>query len=406
MLKKINFFQKITRKILINLLLEMKVGHLSLEEKKDKISIGNKNDIDTFSSDIQVLDPKVYPRIIKRGTIGASEAFILNEWETNNLTTLLRILLRNKAQFFKLDGGFAKVWQFFWRYLDKFTRNKPTQSRLNIIAHYDLGNEFFKLFLDPSLMYSSAIFLQPTDNLETASEQKLKRICEKLSLKPEHHIIEIGTGWGGFAIYAASKYGCHVTTTTISEKQYEFTQKRIQDLGLSEKITLLKEDYRNLKGRYDRLVSIEMIEAVGYEFMDDFVIQCNQLLNSNGMAMIQAILRPDQKYHQVYKEVDFIKKYIFPGGCLVSTLFLLEKFAKHSDLRLFDLKDMGYDYAKTLSAWRESFMVRLPEVRALGFNSEFIRMWEFYLAYCEAGFLERYITVAQLIFVKPDYALI
>jgi cyclopropane-fatty-acyl-phospholipid synthase len=405
MLKAFSFFQKISQKLVLNLLKEIQEGQISLQDHSKNIKAGNPHYHGHLKADVQVLAPKVYGRISQRGTIGAAEGFMLGEWTTENLVTLLRILIRNRTQLFKLDSGWAKIHQTFWRYFDRFKKNTPEQSRLNISAHYDLGNEFFKLFLDSSLMYSSAIFSCPTDHLETASEKKLRRICERLNLEAHHRLIEIGSGWGGFAIYAAKNYGCHVTTTTISEEQYQFVKNKIDDLNLTHKITLLKQDYRNLTGHYDRLVSIEMIEAVGYEFMGSFVKQCDKLLKSDGMGLIQAIIRPDQKYHQVYKEVDFIKKYIFPGGCLLSTLFLLEEFAKHSDLRLFDFKDMGYDYAQTLSTWRERFMKKRSEVRNLGFNEEFIRMWEFYLAYCEAGFLERYISVAQLVFVKPAYAI-
>lgn len=408
--KDLSFFQKISKKLVLNLLKEIQQGRISLQDqseniKSKNIQAGDSDAACPLNTGLQVLTPKVYPRIIKRGSIGAAEGFMLGEWVTEDLLVLLRIFIRNREQLFKLDSGYAKIYQAFWRYLDRFKRNTPEQGRLNISAHYDLGNDFFKLFLDQSLMYSSALFSSPSDNLETASEQKLRRICEKLNLQAHHRLIEIGSGWGGFAIYAAKNYGCHVTTTTVSEEQYQFTQKKIHELNLSQQITLLKKDYRSLTGQYDRLVSIEMIEAVGYEFMDSFVKQCSNLLKSDGMGLIQAIIRPDQKYHQVYKEVDFIKKYIFPGGCLLSTLFLLEEFAKHSDLRLFDFKDMGYDYAQTLSIWRERFMNQRPAVRDLGFSEEFIRMWEFYLVYCEAGFLERYISVAQLIFVKPAYAL-
>jgi cyclopropane-fatty-acyl-phospholipid synthase len=354
---------------------------------------------------LNILTPKAYPRIVQRGSIGTAESFILGEWTTTDLVALLRIFIRNREQLFKVDSGWSKVNQVFWRWFDRFKRNTPEQSRLNISSHYDLGNEFFKLFLDQSLMYSSALFVTPSDSLETAAQQKLEDICQQLDLKPHHHLVEIGSGWGGFAIYAAQHYGCHVTTTTISEEQYQFAKLKITELGLTDRITLLKQDYRTLTGQFDRLVSIEMIEAVGYDFIPTFMRRCSDLLKPDGKALIQAITRPDQNYHKVYKEVDFIKKYIFPGGCLVSTLFLLEEAAKHTDLRLFNLKDMGYDYAKTLNAWHQNFMAQLPAVKALGFIEEFMRMWQFYFAYCEAGFLERYISVVQLVLVKPYYDL-
>lgn len=401
----LSIFQKISKKLVLQLLRGIKQGQIVLDDQTQKIRAGNTSPSCTLSTKLNILMPKAYPRIVQRGSIGAAEGFMLGEWTTSDLLALLRIFIRNRQQLFKVDSGLSKVNQAFWRWFDRFKRNTTEQSRLNISAHYDLGNEFFKLFLDSSLMYSSALFRNPSDDLENASQHKLKRICEQLKLKPHHHLLEIGSGWGGFAIYAAQHYGCHVTTTTISEEQYQFAKQKIAQIGLSDRITLLKQDYRTLSGQFDRLVSIEMIEAVGYDFMAAFVRQCSTLLKLDGMALIQAIIRPDQNYHKAYKEVDFIKKYIFPGGCLVSNLFLLEEAAKHTDLRLFDLKDMGYDYAQTLNAWRQRFMRQLPAVKTLGFNNEFIRMWEFYLAYCEAGFLERYISVVQLAFVKPYYDL-
>ncbi len=401
----LSFFQRISKKLVLQLLHGIEQGQIVVHEQTQRIEAGKKTSACALSTELNILTPKIYPRILQRGSIGTAESFMLGEWTTTDLVALLRIFIRNREQLFKVDSGWSKVNQTFWRWFDRFKRNTPEQSHLNISAHYDLGNEFFKLFLDQSLMYSSALFRNPTDDLETASQQKLQRICQQLDLKPHHHLLEIGSGWGGFAIYAAQHYGCHVTTTTISEEQYQFAQQKIAQLGLTDRITLLKQDYRALSGKFDRLVSIEMIEAVGYDFMAAFVRQCSDLLKPDGMALIQAIIRPDQNYHKVYKEVDFIKKYIFPGGCLVSNLFLLEEAAKHTDLRLFDVKDMGYDYAKTLHAWCQRFMAQQPAVKALGFNDEFIRMWQFYLAYCEAGFLERYISVVQLAFVKPYYDL-
>ena len=390
------------KKVILKLLSHIQYGQLSIYADKDKLVVGNTEKYD-LKAVLHVHSDKLYSRIIKRGSIGAAESFMLHEWDSEDAVSLLRLFIRNHDVLLKMDNGISKLMQYFWRLCDYFKRNTREQSRLNISAHYDLGNDFFKLFLDPSLMYSCALFKNTNDTLEKASQNKIKLICEKLNIRSGTHILEIGTGWGGLAIYMAQHYDCHITTTTISEEQYQYTQKKIAALGLTEKITVLKKDYRNLSGTYDRIVSIEMIEAVGYKFMKNFISQCNQLLNPQGLLLIQAIIRPDQNYHKVYKEVDFIKKYIFPGGCLVSTEFLLRESSLYTDLRLFSLMDMGYDYAKTLSAWRDNFFRELTAIRQLNFNEEFIRMWEYYFIYCEAAFLERYISVVQLAFIKPHY---
>lgn len=390
------------KKIILNFLSHLQCGELSLNDTTHTLVIGNTEKCG-LKGVLTVHSDKLYSRIIKRGSIGAAESFMLHEWDSDDIISLLRLFIRNQDILLTMDGGISKLMQFFWRLSDHFKRNTQEQSRLNISAHYDLGNDFFKLFLDPSLMYSCALFKDPNDTLEQASQNKIKLICEKLNIQSGTHVLEIGTGWGGLAIYMAQHYDCHVTTTTISEEQYQYTQKKIAALDLTGKITLLKKDYRDLIGTYDRIVSIEMIEAVGYKFMKAFVSQCSRLLTPQGLLLIQAIIRPDQNYHNVYKEVDFIKKYIFPGGCLVSTEFLLRESSLHTDLKLFNLFDMGYDYAKTLSAWRDNFFRELAAIRALNFNEEFIRMWEFYLSYCEAAFLERYISVVQLVFIKPHY---
>ena len=387
------------------LLSQIQLGRLELQDGQQVLTAGSAEGAINLTAKLQVHSQKLYARVLHRGSIGAGESFMLGEWTTNDLVALLRIFIRNRELLFGIDGGIAKLNQIFWRFLDHFKRNTAEQSTLNISAHYDLGNDFFKLFLDHSLMYSSAIFENPNMDLEAAAQHKLAVICEGLKLQSHHRVIEIGTGWGGFAIYAAQHYGCHVTTTTISAEQYQYAKVQIEALGLQDKITLLQQDYRALSGQYDRLVSIEMIEAVGYDFVDQFVRQCSNLLTPNGKACIQAIIRADQHYDRVHKEVDFIKKYIFPGGCLLSVEYLLRQAAAHTDLRLFHLRDIGYDYAKTLAIWRQRFLQKLDSVRALGFNEPFMRMWEFYLAYCEAGFLERYISVVQLNFVKPYYDL-
>jgi cyclopropane-fatty-acyl-phospholipid synthase len=280
-------------------------------------------------------------------------------------------------------------------------RNTRAGSRRNIAAHYDLGNDFFSLFLSPDLMYSSAIWTDPADTLEAASTRKLERICRKLDLKPSDRVVEIGTGWGGFALYAAQNYGCHVTTTTISREQHALASQRVAEAGMQGRVTLLLEDYRDLEGQYDKLVSIEMVEAIGAPYLDVYFEKLGALLKPDGLALVQAITIEDHRYAQALTSVDFIKRHVFPGSFIPSINALLAAKTRASDMALLQLEDFGSSYALTLKAWRERFMAQLPRVRAQGFDDRFIRMWEFYLAYCEGGFRERSIGVAHLLMARP-----
>jgi cyclopropane-fatty-acyl-phospholipid synthase len=317
---------------------------------------------------------------------------------------LVRVLLRNSDVLNEMDGGrFSWITQHSRRIIHALHRNTETGSRRNIAAHYDLGNDFFRLFLDDTMMYSSAFFEQPQQSLYDASRAKLDLICRKLQLGPDDHVLEIGSGWGGFAIHAASRFGCRVTTTTISRQQFELAGERIRAAGLESKITLLLEDYRNLAGTYDKLVSIEMIEAVGHQFYDTYFAKCASLLKPDGLALIQAITIADQNFKRARGEVDFIKRYIFPGSCIPAITPLMESATRASDLTLIHLEDIGPHYALTLRKWRENFMANLDKVRELGYSEHFIRMWEFYLCYCEGGYLERSIGDAQMLFGKPRY---
>ena len=297
------------------------------------------------------------------------------------------------------------------RALNTFRRNTRHGSRRNIAAHYDLGNDLFKLFLDENMMYSSAIFADPSgslvaESLEQASRRKIDRICRKLDLQPTDHVVEIGTGWGGFALHAATHYGCRVTTTTISAEQHALASERVAAAGLQDRITLLLNDYRDLDvgdgtGGYDKLVSIEMIEAIGHQYMDTYFKKCAALLKPDGLAMIQAITIEDSRYKQALDSVDFIKRHIFPGSFIPSVSAMLDASARTSDLRLLNLEDIGPSYALTLNHWRQRFLTRLDEVRKLGYDERFVRMWEYYLCYCEGGFIERSIGTAQMLFARP-----
>jgi cyclopropane-fatty-acyl-phospholipid synthase len=292
------------------------------------------------------------------------------------------------------------------RLLHERRRNTRNGSRRNIAAHYDLGNEFFSLFLSPDMMYSAAVWADADgedDTLEAASTRKLDRICRKLDLKPGDRVVEIGTGWGGFAVHAAKHYGCHVTTTTISGEQHALAALRVAEAGVGDRVELLLEDYRDLQGQYDKLVSIEMIEAIGAQYLPTYFGKLGALLKPDGLGLIQAITIEDHRYEQALRSVDFIKRYIFPGSFIPSIAAMLEAKSRACDLALIQLEDFGLGYARTLEAWRQRFLASLPQVRAQGYDERFIRMWEFYLAYCEGGFRERSIGVAQLLLAKPGH---
>jgi cyclopropane-fatty-acyl-phospholipid synthase len=351
---------------------------------------------------LNVLDPRFYSEIAFGGSIGAGEAYMQGYWRVDDLTALMRILLQNREVLDGMETGLARFAAPLQKALHWTARNTRGGSRRNIQAHYDLGNDFFQLFLDPTMMYSSAIFERPQMTLEEASITKLERICRKLDLKPGDRVIEIGAGWGGFAMHAARRYGCHVTTTTISPSQHALAHERIAAAGLSQQIDLLLTDYRDLTGQYDKLVSIEMIEAVGHHYYDTYFRQCSELLKPEGAMLLQAITIADQQYESAKNSVDFIQRYIFPGSCIPSVTAISDSLARVTDLRLTHLEDIGPHYATTLHMWHDNFNAQLDAVRALGYPEAFIRMWQFYLCYCEAGFIERVIGDAQLLLVKPQ----
>jgi len=378
----------------------LKIGQLTLIDGKHIYFYGN--EAHKLNATIYVHDPRFYGEVAFGGSIGAGEAYMLGYWSADNLTNVIRLMCLNQEVMDNLEGGYQWLAKPIMRILHWLNSNTTEGSRKNIAAHYDLGNEMFQLFLDPTMMYSSAVFNQDTKTLQQASELKLKTICDKLDLKPTDHIIEIGTGWGGFAIYAATHYGCKVTTTTISEQQYRLAKERITSAGLSDKVTLLLDDYRHLHGQYDKLVSIEMIEAVGYQFYDVYFSKISALLKPDGLALIQAITIADQRYESAKKSVDFIQRYIFPGSCIPSNTAMLNSITRNTDLRLFDLEDIGPHYAKTLRMWREKFFDNIADVRHLQYSEEFIKMWEFYLCYCEGGFEERALGDVHMLLAKPD----
>lgn len=350
---------------------------------------------------VTIHDPSAYRRLALRGSIGVGEGYMAGEWSCDDLPTLVRIFVLNQDALLGLEKGLARLITPLFRLLYARRDNDRHGSRANIAAHYDLGNEFYRLFLDDTLMYSSAVFPTPDAPLRDASVAKIDRICRKLELKPDDHLLEIGSGWGGFALHAARHYGCRVTTTTISQEQYQLACERVREAGLEDRVTVLCQDYRDLRGSFDKLVSIEMIEAVGERHLSTYFRACARLLKPHGMMLLQAITVADQKYRQYRNEVDFIRHYIFPGGFLPSLTAIADRLARVTDFRIFHLEDIGAHYATTLRHWRERFLANLEQVRALGFPDSFIRMWEYYLCYCEGGFRERAIGTVQVLLTKP-----
>jgi cyclopropane-fatty-acyl-phospholipid synthase len=375
-------------------------GHLTIEDGGQTFEFGRADD--TLRAHVRVLDPRFYRYMALGGSLGASEAYIDGLWETDDLTALCRIVVQNGEARDKMERGWGWLAKPAHQLFHVLHRNTTANSRRNIAAHYDLGNEFFRLFLDENLMYSSAIFPSPNSSLEEASRHKIERICQLLELGPNDHLLEIGTGWGGFALHAAKNYGCRITTTTISQQQYDMAVERIAQADLSDRIEVLRVDYRDLEGQYDKIVSIEMIEAVGHHYYDAYFGQCSRLLKPDGLMLLQAITIGDWFFDAHTRTVDFIKRYIFPGSCIPSVTAMAESLARESDMRIVDLRDIGPHYARTLRIWRERFFEQIDQVRDQGFNEEFIRMWAFYLCYCEAGFAERYIGDAQILLAKPQ----
>ncbi len=344
---------------------------------------------------------RFFRRALFGGDIGIGESYMDRDWSSPDLVSLIRLAVRNLRILEEENRFFSAVSRFLNLLRHRRRPNTPRGSRRNIQEHYDLSNEFFRLFLDRQMVYSCAYYETAEDSLETAQTNKLDRICRKLGLGPQEHVLEIGTGWGGFAAHAASQYGCRVTTTTISEEQYRHAVEVVARLGeAGRRIGVLKEDYRRLSGTYDRIVSIEMFEAVGLEHYDDFFGACDRLLKPNGTMLLQTITMNEQKFPIYRKSSDWIQKYIFPGSELASVAEILRSLARCTRMSLFHAEDIGAHYAPTLEAWRRRFLANLDAVRKLGFSDRFIRMWEFYLAYCEGAFLERHISDVQLLLTK------
>lgn len=389
------------RSLVHRLLAQLSHGHLTLEENGQIQEFGEGRHEASIKACIRIKHPQAYEQIVRNGSIGAGEAFMQGWWESPDLVEVIRLFAANLDVNENLRASPVRRWlQRAHHWLRSNTRSG---SRSNIAAHYDLSNEFFRLFLDDTLAYSAGIYLHENATLEQASLAKFRRICDQLELKPADHLLEIGTGWGGLAIFAARNYGCRVTTTTISHQQFLHATDWVEREGLGHLVTVVERDYRELEGSFDKLVSVEMIEAVGTAYYESYFSQCSKLLKPKGLLLIQAITIPDQRYQESLDSSDFIKRYIFPGGQLPSPSIITTHVGKYTDMQLVNVIDMTLDYARTLAHWRERFQRNLPAVRQLGFDEIFVRMWQYYLCFCEGGFRERAINTAQFLFAKPAY---
>jgi cyclopropane-fatty-acyl-phospholipid synthase len=392
-----------SRQLLLALLGRLHRGSLLLVEDNTEQVFGEPRQYAAVQATIVIRDPAAFTMVLGGGSLGAGEAYMQGLWESPDLLQVIRLFVLNMDLLNRMDSSGSWPRRIAARVFHLLRRNTLQGSRANISAHYDLSNDFFKLFLDPTMAYSAAIYTPETTTLQQASENKFRHICQRLQLKPADHLLEIGTGWGGLAIHAARHHGCRVTTTTLSKEQAAHARAWIEREGLADRITVLEQDYRELTGQYDKLVSIEMIEAVGAEYYAGYFRQVSGLLKSNGLALIQAITISDQRFADSLGNTDFIKRYIFPGGQLPSNAVIAGHVASDTDMQLIGLEDITHDYARTLRAWRESFQAVLPEVRRLGFDETFIRMWRFYLCFCEGGFMERVIHTGQFLMAKPDF---
>ncbi len=393
-------------KLFVEILSRFDKGQLTL-----KLPSGTEHFFGDAQSDqkahIQVNDELFFKRVIIGSDIGMGESYMENLWSTDDLTAVLKVFILNRPHIQKISKNPFIIGRIIFyllgeRIQHKGRSNSKDQSRKNIHAHYDLGNEFYREFLDPGMTYSAAYFEHPNQDLESAQNEKYDRLCRKLNLKPGLHLLEIGSGWGGFAIHAASNYGCRVTTVTISERQYTYAKNRIKQAGLEDLIEIRIQDYRDIRGQFDRIASIEMLEAVGHEHLDSYFGQCSNLLKPDGILGIQVILSPDSRYQYYRKRVDFIRKHIFPGGHLPSFQSIHNTVKQHSDWDIQHVDTFGAHYAETLRRWQRTFNDTKKQRRNLGFDDVFDRKWNFYFSFCEAGFDMRLIQVAQLIYSSPQ----
>ncbi len=393
-------FTALARRTLTARLARLTDGCLKIASSDGSLSFGQATH-DLPIVEIAVHSERFWGAVAFGGSVGAGESYIAGDWQVNDLTALIRLMTRNASVLDDLEGGLAQIVEPARRLLHWFNRNSLTGSRRNIAAHYDLGNAFFERMLDPTMAYSSGIYPSETATLHDAQLHKFDTICRKLALSPGDRLLEIGTGWGGLAIHAAKHYGAQVTTTTISREQFEYAQEAVARAGVTDRVTLLFEDYRALTGTFDKLVSIEMIEAVGHQFLDTYLGTCARRLAPHGMMLLQAITLQDQSYAAALKQVDFIQRFVFPGSFIPSIGAITSSITRATDFKVFHLEDIGPHYARTLADWRHNVFADTDAIRGLGYSDEFLRLWEFYLCYCEGGFMERHIGDVQMLLTKP-----
>ncbi len=388
----------VAQKQFVSMLEGLQGGSLELVLRDRTLNFGDTRS--ELRSRLVVHRERFFVRALVGGDTAIGEAYMDGDWSTPDLVSLMRLAVHNLSQLEESNSFLSSLSRFANRFRQWTRKNTLKGSRRNIHAHYDLSNEFFQLFLDQSMVYSCAWYETAADSLETAQFQKLDRICKKLELQPQDRVLEIGTGWGGFALHAARNYGCEVTTTTISEQQYKYARSLFDSADQDGRIELLLKDYRELSGSFDKIVSIEMFEAVGFEHYDEFFRACDRLLKPDGSMLLQTITMNEQRFARYLKQSDWIQKYIFPGAQLASLRGIFDSLARVTRLSLFHAEDMGAHYARTLAAWRERFLESIASVKALGFDDRFIRMWDYYLAFCEGAFHERHISDFQLLLTK------
>ena len=394
-----SWLHRLAKRKVLEVLAHIEYGHVILHEDGRSQSFGS-HDADLHAN-IYIEDQAFYLAVLSGGSIGAAEAYVEGLWHCDNLTAVIQIFARAMNIVDKLEAGFAWLRMPIEKIRHFANRNSKSGSRTNIAAHYDLGNDMYQTFLDPHMQYSSAIFPNEDASLDQAQEHKLQVICDQLELTQDDHLVEIGTGWGGLACYAAKHYGCKVTTTTLSKEQLVIAKQRAVDEGVADKIEFLLTDYRDMQGSYDKLVSIEMIEAVGHAYLSGYFAKLNNLLKPGGKMLIQAITIADQRYDAYRKGVDFIQRYIFPGGCLPSLSEMLKHIKQRTQLNVTQLNSYAKDYADTLLHWEKAFSASSKKLTEMGYNQDFQRLWQFYFAYCEAGFREETINLVHLQADKP-----
>jgi cyclopropane-fatty-acyl-phospholipid synthase len=393
---------RLGRRLMVTQLREFTRGELRVVEADGhEFTVGRRSADFDVGCTLHIDHPQTWADAAFGGTVGAGEAYIRGLWHCDDLTNLVRIFVANREQMNRMDSRWSFVSRPLLKLFHWANRNSRSGSARNITAHYDLGNDLYELMLDETMAYSCAIFPRADASLAVASTAKFEAACRKLDLKPTDHVLEIGTGWGGFAIHAVERYGCRVTTTTISPAQRDYALKKIAERHLSDRITVLLQDYRDLEGQYDKLVSIEMIEAVGANFLDGYFEHCSRLVKPDGAMLLQAITIQDQYYQRALKSVDYIQRYVFPGSFIPSIEAMSRSLTKATDFKIFHLEDIGPHYARTLRLWRERFFRNIGKVRQLGYPESFVRLWEYYLCYCEGGFLERQLGTVQMLLTKP-----